>query len=317
MGTRSTNVAIDFVDKSLINQETIKLFNQYKMNMSVRELSLKTVYQYEADLNQWFRYIYIYQDNKSILEIDEDDLQEFFYFCKMAGNQSRRNKRRMASISALYKFLRKKKFTAENPMEFIDRPQKDADVYVKTFLTKDQVTLMKHKLKENGNLQLELYANLSLSTMARVNAMVHLRWEQMDANEQTFDDVLEKEGKRVTLYYNDECADLLKRVKEDRQEKGIDDHGWVFYSTRGNINGEALDTNTLNSWAHKVGNLIGVPELHPHDFRHSGSQLMMLEGAPIDLISGLLNHEGLDVTRKFYLRPDKERTKREKDKYSI
>ena len=65
------------------------------------------------------------QGNQSIIDLTEDDVTEFLYFCKTEGNNSRRMKRRMASISAFYKFLRKKKLITENPMEFMDRPKKD------------------------------------------------------------------------------------------------------------------------------------------------------------------------------------------------
>src|SRR3712207_3079850 len=95
------------------------------------------------DLYNWFTYILDKQFNQCIIELNEDDIMEFLYFCKQQGNNSRRMKRRMASISAFYKFLRKKRIIKENPMEFIDRPRKDTDVVTQTFLTKDQVEQIK------------------------------------------------------------------------------------------------------------------------------------------------------------------------------
>ena len=63
--------------------------------------------------------------------------------------------------------------------------------------------------------------------------------------------------------------------------------------------------------------MIGIKTLHPHDFRHSGSQLLSLNGCPIEKISELLNHSGLDVTKAHYLRQDKKKIREEKDKYTI
>ena len=63
--------------------------------------------------------------------------------------------------------------------------------------------------------------------------------------------------------------------------------------------------------------MIGVPTLHPHDFRHSGSQLLMLAGMPIEEISELLSHSGLDVTKKHYLRSDTKKLQESKDKYQF
>ena len=318
MAERSKKIDLD-INKSrdLINAETVKLFKKYKMDMEIRELSPKTIYNYETDLYQWFTYVYENQGNQSVIELDEEDITEFIYFCKQEGNNSRRIKRRMSSISAFYKYLRKKKLISENPMEFIDRPKKDVDVVVQTFLTEEQVALMKEKLQEyvdnGGMLELQVYALFSLSTMARVNAVANIRWEQIDFENRVCSDVLEKEGKIVNLYFNKEVSKLLQNLKKKREKEEINDDGYVFYSS----NGGSISTTTLSDWAKKVGNMIDVPTLHPHDFRHSGSQLLKLQGMPIEMISELLNHSGLDVTKKFYLRQDKKKLQEAKDKFTI
>ncbi len=295
-----------------VNPNTLRLFKKYKIDMELRELSPKTILNYANDLEQWFIYIYDNQSNVPITEITEDDLTEFFYFCKMEGNNTRRIRRRMSSISAFYIFLKKKRLVSENPMDYIDRPKKDVDVVTQTFLTKDQVSLMKKKLKEYGDLELETYALLSLSTMARVNAVSSIRWEQIDFEDRTINDVLEKEGYRVTLYFSSEVKDLLLRLKESRQNDGVEDGGYVFRGT--NRDGH-ISPATLTSWTKKIGLMIGVPTLHPHDFRHSQSQLLKLAGMDIEDISTLLNHSGTDVTVKHYLRPDKKKVKELKDKF--
>lgn len=299
-----------------INKKTIELYNKYKIDMTIRELSEKTIAGYDNDLSHWFIYIYDNQDNKCITELEEDDIVEFIYYCKKGGNNSRRIKRRLSSISAFYKFLRRKKIIKENPLEFFERPKKDTDIITQTFLTIEQVDLMKKKLKEYGDLQLEVYALFSLSTMARVNAVSNTRWEQIDFDERTVNEVLEKEGKIVTLYFSEEVKELLLKLKQYREENNIDDEGWVFI-TRYNQKYNKAVKGTLQQWAKKVGEMIGVPSWHSHDFRHSGSQIMLVNGCPLDEISSLLNHSGLDVTKKFYTRQDKKKVQENKDKYGV
>lgn len=323
MAERSKRIILYDKDKlDKIHEQTKGFLKKYKMDMELRELSEKSIYQYMSDINQWLIYVYDNQGNQSVADLDEDDLTEFFYYCKTEGNNSRRMKRRMSSISAFYKFLRKKRLITNDPMEFIDRPKKDTDIIVQTFLTKEQVALMRQKLIENienGGYrakELQLYALFSLSTMARVNAVSNIRWEQIDFDERICTDVLEKEGKLVTLYFSQEVKDLLLEQKRERNEKQIDDGGFVFYRVVGGVP-TSMETGTLTDWAHKIGNMIGVPTLHPHDFRHSGSQLLKLNGCNIEQISELLNHSGLDVTKKFYLRADRKKIQAEKDKYEI
>jgi len=299
-----------------INKQTMKLYDKYKIDMTIRELSEKSIAGYENDLQHWFIYIYDNQDNQCITELEEDDIVEFIYFCKKEGNNSRRMKRRISSISAFYKFLRRKKIIKENPLEFFERPKKDTDIITQTFLTKEQVDLMKQKLKENGDLQLEVYALFSLSTMARVNAVSNTRWEQIDFDERTVNEVLEKEGKIVTLYFSQEVKELLLKLKKYREENNIDDEGWVFITRYSQKYNKAVK-GTIQQWAKKVGDLMDIPTWHSHDFRHSGSQIMLINGCPLEEISTLLNHSGLDVTKKFYTRQDKKKVQENKDKYGV
>lgn len=313
---------------SQINPETLKLWNKYKIDMTLRELSQGSIDGYYNDLQHLWIYTYDNFANVCVTELTEDDLTEFFYFCKMQGNNSRRIKRRMSSVAAFYKFLRKKRIISENPMEFIDRPKKDTDIIVQTFLTMDQVNNMKEKLEQqydeaktvnlkHAALQRWVYAMFSLSTMARVNAVSNTQWEQIDFDGRTVDDVLEKEGKIVTLYFSQEVKDLLLKLRQFREENNIDDTGYVFAVLKKDGSFGKPETETLNKWTKNIGKLIGIETLHPHDWRHSGSQLMKLAGAEIQDISALLNHSGTDVTVKHYLRIDKDKIRANRDKFGL
>ena len=299
-----------------VNSETQQLLKKYKVDMSLRDLSEKTIYQYEKDLQQWFIYILDNQFNQSVKDLTDDDITEFLYFCKQQGNNTERMKRRMAAISAFYKFLRKKKLIVENPCEFLDRPKKGLPIVTQTFLTKEQVQLMKDKLTEHGDLQLKTYALFSLSTMARVNAVANVKWEQIDFENRVVKDVLEKEGKIVDLFFSNEVKGLLLELKRQREVQKIDDFGWVFYSGH-NTEDKPISTGTLNEWCKRIGKMIGVETLHPHDYRHTQSQLYSLAGMPLEDISALLNHSGTDVTRKHYLKTDTKRLTELKDKLDI
>ena len=70
---------------SRINSETMKLWNKYKIDMSLRELSEKTIAGYQNDLESWWIYIYKNQGNQSIVDLTEDDITEFLYFCKTSS----------------------------------------------------------------------------------------------------------------------------------------------------------------------------------------------------------------------------------------
>lgn len=188
MAKRSKHIQFynpDLLEK--LNENNIKLWNRYKIDLTLREKSPNTIYQYYYDVHSWFCYVYENQGNICVTELNEDDLTEFFFYFKEAGNNTRRMKRRMSSISAFYKFLRKKKIIKENPMDYVSRPDKDTNVQVQTFLSEEQVKLMRKELKkyvksfegssrQHRALQIQTYAMLSLSTMARVTAISNIEW---------------------------------------------------------------------------------------------------------------------------------------------
>lgn len=299
-----------------INPETLKLFQKYQVDMSIRDLSKNTVEQYNADLKQWFIFMYDRQFNLSVLEATEDDITEYYYWRKQQGNNVNRQKRVMASISAFYKFLRKKKIIKESPVEFIDRPKQGQPIAVQTYLTKEQVQLMREKLEEYSDIQLQVYAFMSLTTMARVHAIANLKWDQIDLEQRICENVLEKEGKIVELSFSEETKSYLEKLIEYRKENNINDYGWLFVTPFVNADNPIQDS-TLNSWCKKIGNMIGVPTLHPHDYRHSYATLLRNAGVSLEDVSTMLNHSGTDVTKKFYIKVDTTKVRKLKDSVII
>lgn len=315
MAERSKRICLYNAEKvKQINPETLKLFQKYQIDMSIRDLSPNSIKQYTSDLYQWFVYMYDNQFNLSVLEATDDDLNEYFYFRKQEGNNVARQRRIMSSISAFYKFLRKKKLIKESPTEFLERPKQGQPVIKQTFLNVDQVNKLREKLTEYGDIQLQAYIFFGLSTMARVNAMAHLRWEQVDLNERTCTDVLEKENKIVDLYFSQEVEKLLMEMKQEREEKGINDFGWVWY-TPYITEKECINNGTLNDWCKKAGEMIGIPTLHNHDLRHTGSNILKELGMDIQDIAELLHHESTETTVKHYLTVNKKKVKENKDKF--
>ena len=299
----------------LINAETLKIKERYKIDMVMRNLSKQTQYHYELDLTQWFIYVLDNQDNRCITELTDEDITEFLYFCKTNGNNSERIKRRIASISAIYKFMRKKRLIVENPTEFIDRPKKGMRIINQTYLTQEQVALMREKLISCDDLQLRLYAMLSLSTMARVTAISSIRWNMIDLDAKIIKGVVEKEGKIVDLFFSEEVKYLLIQLKLQRESAKRNDYGWVFFSGRNRE--KPITKSALNDWCKKIGEMINVPTLHPHDFRHSGATLLKNAGMSLEDVSVLLNHESTETTKRFYIKEDTARISSIKSSFNI
>lgn len=298
-----------------INPESLQVLERYKIDMVMRNLSARTQKHYLWDLQQWLIWVLDNQHNKSVYEINDDDITAFLYFCMQNGNNAERIKVRISTISAFFRYMRKKRLITENPTEFIDRPKRCKRIIQQTYLTPEQVALMREKLINAEDLQLRLYAMLSLSTMARVTAIASIRWNQIELETKTITGVLEKEGKIVDLYFSDEVKCLLIQLKLQRESKGINDNGYVL---RGRYSStKPIASATLNAWCKKIGALIGVPTLHPHDFRHSGATLLKNAGMPLEDVAVLLSHESTDTTKKYYIKQDTAKIGNAKQNYNI
>ena len=298
-----------------INPETIAIFNKYKIDMVMRNLSEKTQQHYIWDLQQWFIWVLDNQDNKSVMELTDEDITAFIYFCMQQGNNAERIKVRLATISAFYKYMRKKRLIKENPTEFIDRPKRAQRITVQTYLTQEQVAAMREKLIGAKNLELRLYAMLSLSTMARVSAIASIRWNQIDMERKMIIGVREKENKIVDLFFSDEVKCLLLILNAYRGEHNIKDNGYVFRGK--SYSNKPISSATLYIWCKQIGHLIGVETLHPHDFRHSGATLLKNAGMPLEDVSTLLSHESTDTQKKYYIKQDTARISSMKAVYNI
>ena len=312
---RSKRIVIDKDFEDKINPENLKLLAKHERDMDMRGLADGTIYGYVRDLKQFLAYLVREQFNPLVLDLIDKDIEDFIYYCKKQGNNENRMLHRITSIAMFYKFLKRKKIIKEDPMEFIVRPKKGLPVVVQTYLTEVQYADMRNKLSECGDLQLQTFGMFAISTMARVTALSNTTWEQIDFENRVVEDVLEKEGKIVTLYFSEEVCELLQMLKKEREKEGVDCK-YVFIS-KSNDEYNSMTANGLRRWAKKIGEMIGEPTLHPHDFRHSGSQLLNLAGMPIETISSLLSHSGLDVTKNHYLRENKQKMREQKDKFSI
>lgn len=322
-------VTKDKLDK--VNPKNVNLINKYFSfkNMNLSEDSKKS---YMSDFNQFIVYIMEFHDNQDIMDIldvskDEDAvdnmvdlLEQYMMFCtSKLGNNERRVQRRMSSISSLFLYLRKKRKIKENPIEYLERPKAgvgEKTQIKQTYLTENQVNEIRDKLQELGNLQMEVYFEIALTTMVRVKALNSIRMDQISFDEGIIKDVREKEGYDVTLYPSKRGLELLTKWVEYRKEHDIVCE--YLFITKRDGRWEQITKGTMQTnWVKKIGTLIDLPELHNHDFRHSYATILYNNGMPLEEVSSLLNHKSTDVTLSHYIKQDEGKLKDNKAKFEI
>lgn len=289
-------------------------------NMNLSDASKKS---YESDFNQWLVYILENYENANIMDFDAQDaadmIEDYVAFCtSVLGNNERRIQRRMSSISSFYLSLKKKRKIESNPIDYLERPKvgKGEKLQIKqTFLTKEQIEKIREGLKTINDLQLTLFFEFGISTLARANAISNVKVEQIDFKANRINDVLEKEGYLVTLFPSKLCMDLIKEWLEYRERNGIQSE-YLFLANYKKEWKKVEKVTLQQSWIKKIGKIIGE-EIHCHDLRHSGSNLYFQSGMPLETVSKLLNHKGTQVTQDHYLQINYDKIQDEKTQFEI
>lgn len=305
-----------------INPKNMEIWRRYINGK--RTLAESSKKNYESDINQFFVFLLLNYDNKCMFDFDAEDmadvLDDFIAMCATVfENKEKRIARRLASISSIYLYYKKKRKIKENPVDLLERPkiQKGKYEIKQTFLTKEQVEQIRKGLEEINDTQLTLFFELGLYTMARVNALSNIEIDKIDLDKKRITGVIEKEGYEVTLLFNDRCKELIEKWLEERKEKGIDNPYLFITYYKQKWDKVSKQTMQGSGWIKKIGKIINEPELHCHDLRHSGSNLRYQAGMKLEDVSKALNHKGTQVTQDHYLQMNFDKLQNELEKFSI
>ena len=74
------------------------------------------------------------------------------------------------------------------------------------------------------------------------------------------------------------------------------DHGLIFASEVGT----AMDPDNFSHSLARLGEQAGLGHWHPHELRHSGASLMLAQGTPLHVVSEVLGHASIAITKDVY-----------------
>lgn len=74
------------------------------------------------------------------------------------------------------------------------------------------------------------------------------------------------------------------------------DHGLIFASEVGT----PMDPDNFSHSFVRLGERAGLGHWHPHELRHSGASLMLAQGTPLHVVSEVLGHASIAITKDVY-----------------
>lgn len=113
---------------------------------------------------------------------------------------------------------------------------------------------------------------------------------------------LKNRRSRRTLYLTPQLLELLRRHEArqtaERAAAGPawQEHGLIFASEVGT----PLDPDNFSHTFSRLCLSAGLGHWHPHELRHSGASLMLAQGTPLHVVSGVLGHASITVTKDVY-----------------
>lgn len=216
-------------------------------------------------------------------------------------------------LTLVFGFAEEQELITKNPMDKVECPKlakKKVDA-----LTQEQAKQF-FSLLPSAPLEFRCMLYLFITTGLRRGELLGLQWGDMDFDNLTIEikrnvtytkrngivvDTPKTENSERTIPILPALAELLKRYKL-QYHPFSKSNAFVFPSDKGNT--LPRDPNAITR---KVKNFMkrnGLPDLSPHDLRHSCATLLLSNGADIKSVQEILGHTDASTTLNFYVRAD-------------
>lgn len=290
-----------------------------------------TRYEYTLDIRQFLNYIHQNIDElkeRNIKDLDIKCLElvtdkmlihYMNYYLKnhtdsegnyITNDESTTIRRKMSSISCLYKYAINTEKINKNPFKTIELPKRNKNKHIiklepdeaARFLeniensnvgSKKQQAYNKNFVKRDMSLCL-----LLLSTGIRVSECCGLDITSVDMNKQTI--VVKRKGGHIhELPFSDEAAAELKLYLEERKGiESIDGDNPLFLSSRRT----RLSVDAIQNIVKKYANTLGLNKnITAHKLRATYGNTLYEETSDIYFVQEMLGHSSPDVTVNHYV----------------
>lgn len=108
-----------------------------------------------------------------------------------------------------------------------------------------------------------------------------------------------KSGRLVTLRFTAPTLEAMREYLALRSDPGAADLFVSHARTRPEYRGQPLSANAVWRMIRRTSKKLGLPHIHPHDFRHWRATQMLQEGVPIDQVQRFLNHRSIRTTQLY------------------
>lgn len=309
--------------KVIVTEELLEQVNPVNKLLQDRFLKTKkitsspgTVEGYRSDLNIYFVFTLLNNDNISFIDAKKHHLADFFYFCSEELKFSPARYGRMRSCLSSFSNWIEQKMDSEYPnfrnivLKAVDSVPKNP-VREKTILTDEQIDgLLNYLSKEINKPQEACLLALAVYSGSRASELLRFTTDIIDPNNTAFDGLFIETTKQIRTKGRGKSGKMLhKYIIKDlfmpyyenwiiERKKILDKNGLNHNHLFIKPDGKPAELGTLRSWIAKWEGFLGVP-FYLHALRHHLTTKLSKIGFSYELITELFGWADL-VMAKYY-----------------
>ena len=258
------------------------------------------------------------------------EIQKFLIYLRTEKGFSPRNvHHHYRTLNMIFSYAVRQDILLKNPMDKVDPPKlvrKEIDA-----LSHEQATDFFREIHDCP-LDFRCLLTLLVTTGLRRGECVGLQWRDIDENSlllrvQRNVTYTTKTGivvntpktakSRRPIPVMESTLRLLRLLREQRQREnpGVDiSDSFIFHGEKGIF--DPKDPNAVTRRVKRFMAAHDLPDLSPHDLRHSCATLLLGSGADIKSVQEILGHTNANTTLNFYVRSDVQQMKAATDKFA-
>ena len=258
------------------------------------------------------------------------EIQKFLIYLRTEKGFSPRNvHHHYRTLNMIFSYAVRQDILPKNPMDKVDPPKlvrKEIDA-----LSQEQATDFFREIHDCP-LDFRCLLTLLVTTGLRRGECVGLQWRDIDENSlllrvqrnvtyTTKTGIVvntpktAKSRRPIPVMESTLRLLYLLRAQRQRENPGVDiSDSFIFHGEKGIF--DPKDPNAVTRRVKRFMAAHDLPDLSPHDLRHSCATLLLGSGADIKSVQEILGHTNANTTLNFYVRSDVQQMKAATDKFA-
>ena len=293
-----------------INPKNKKLMQMFLRNKNAK-CSDDTIINYQSDLNIFFCFNLLYNENKFFIDIKKIELAEFFDYglleLKWSGNRYSRIRSLMRSFSDfIVNFLDEDYPDFKNLIDKAVPKVPKIPVRKKTILMPEDVYKLRDILIEQNKIGQATYLMLLAASGARISESLRITTDMIDEEHTAFGDLFletteeiktKGQGKNGTMMTRFIIKDVFLPIyqqwlpiREEIMKRNNKEHNFILIKN----NGDPAKVSTVNSWIQSWETILDM-DIYAHAFRHFIVSDLTRKGCTSDFIVAVLKWKSSDM----------------------